>query len=155
MPDRFLDAMRLLTGAVTVVSAGNDETAAGLTATAVCSFSAAPPRLLICLNRAGSTFQALLDTGRFCVNILAADQQDLALEFSGKTGKIGQEKFSGEDWDRQADAAPRHRDALVSIRCNTHFLTLVGTHAIVVGDVVDTHFGARRDSLIYRDGAFV
>lgn len=155
MPEGFLDAMRLLAGGVTIVTAGDDDTAAGLTATAVCSLSAEPPRMLVCLNRAGSTFKAVLESGHFCVNILAADQQELSLEFSGRTGKIGEDKFSGDAWERQPDAAPRHRQALVSVRCNTHVLNIVGSHAIVIGDVVEMQFGARRDSLIYRDGAFI
>lgn len=155
MPERFLDAMRLLAGAVTVVTAGDEDAAAGLTATAVCSLSADPPRMLVCLNRAGSTFKALLESGYFCVNVLAADQKELSLEFSGRTGKIGEEKFSDSDWETNENAAPRHRQALASVRCKTHVMNIVGTHAIVIGDVVETHFGERRESLIYRDGAFI
>lgn len=155
MPERFVDAMRLLAGAVTIVSAGDEAAASGLTATAVCSLSANPPRMLVCLNRAGSTFKALLDSGCFCVNILAVDQKDLSLEFSGQTGKVGEEKFSDALWDHSGNVAPRRCDALAAVQCRTHMVTLVGTHAIVVGDVVETHFGDRRDSLIYRDGAFL
>ncbi len=155
MSEGFLDAMRLLAGAVTIVTAGDGDMAAGLTATAICSLSADPPRMLACLNRAGSTFRALLESGHFCVNILAADQQDLCLEFSGRTGKTGEDKFSDDDWERRTGAAPRHRLALASVRCNTHCLNIVGTHAIVIGDVIETQFGERRSSLIYRDGAFI
>lgn len=155
MPDTFLDAMRLLAGAVTIVSAGEGAAAAGLTATAVCSFSAEPARMLVCLNRAGRTFKALSDTGRFCVNILAADQQDLAMDFSGRTGRIGGDKFAGDDWDVHPDHAPRHRAALAAVRCHLHMMTVLGSHAVVIGDVIETHFGTHRDSLIYREGGFI
>lgn len=154
MPDRFLDAMRLLAGAVTIVSAGEGEEAAGLTATAVCSFSADPPRMLVCLNRAGSTFRALSGSGRFCVNILGGDQQDLAMAFAGRTGMVGGDKFAGDEWDAQPGEAPRNRRALVAVRCHLHMMTLLGSHAVVIGDVVETHFGEHRASLLYREGAF-
>lgn len=155
MPDRFLDAMRLLAGAVTIISAGDGESAAGLTATAVCSLSAEPPRMLACLNRAGSTFKALSETSLFCVNILACDQQDLALAFAGRTGKVGADKFLDDVWDTQPGHAPRHKQALVALRCRVHLMTLMDTHAIVIGDVIDTHFGPHRGSLIYREGGFL
>ena len=154
MPDRFLDAMRLLTGAVTVITAGEGEAAAGLTATAVCSFSADPPRMLVCLNRAGGTFRALVDSGRFCVNILGADQQDLAMAFAGRTGMSGAGKFAGEDWLALPGEAPCHRAALVAVNCHLHMMTVLGSHAVVIGDVAETRFGPHRASLLYREGAF-
>lgn len=154
MPDRFLDAMRLLTGAVTVVTAGEGEAAAGLTATAVCSFSADPPRMLACLNRAGGTFRALVESGRFCVNILGADQQELAMAFAGRTGMSGSDKFAAEYWHTLPDEAPRHREAIVAVNCHLHMMTVLGSHAVVIGDVKKTYFGAPRPSLLYREGAF-
>ena len=155
MPQRFIEAMRYLAGAVTIITAGKDDAIAGLTATAVCSLSANPPRLLVCLNRAGATYQALIESGQFCVNILASGQQDLAMEFAGRTGKAGAEKFEDRHWDRQAGSAPRHLEALASILCNVHHCTLLGTHAIVIGDVVETHVGDASPSLLYREGTFL
>lgn len=154
MPDRFLDAMRLLAGAVTVVTAGEGDGAAGLTATAVCSFSADPPRMLVCLNRAGATFRALIESGRFCVNILGADQQELAMAFAGRTGMSGAEKFAGQEWQALPGEAPHHRAAQVSVNCHLHMMTVLGSHAVVIGDVAETCFGPRRPSLLYREGAF-
>lgn len=154
MPDRFLDAMRLLTGAVTVVTAGEGDTAGGLTATAVCSFSATPPRMLVCLNRSGSTFRALVDSGRFCVNVLGTDQQELAMAFAGRTGMAGADKFAGDEWASLPGEAPHLRSALVAVSCHVHLMTVLGSHAVVIGDVVQTHFGSARASLLYREGAF-
>ncbi|MCH4151425.1 MAG: flavin reductase family protein [Sphingobium sp.] len=155
MSQRFIDAMRYLAGAVTIISAGTEDAIAGLTATAICSFSADPPRILACLNRAGGTYKALVDSGQFCVNILAADQQDLAIEFAGRTGKTGAEKFADGCWETSDKSPPRHLGALASVRCTVHLCTLLGTHAIVIGDVVETHIGETRPSLLYREGAFL
>lgn len=155
MPQRFKDAMRELAGAVTIITAGSGADAAGLTATAVCSLSMEPPRLLVCINRAGTTFAALLASGGFCMNLLSADQQDLAAEFAGRTGKAGGDKFAAANWERSETAPPRHIGALASVQCRVHAMTILGTHAVVIGDVVQTHIGEPGAALIYRDQRFL
>lgn len=155
MPEQFKDAMRMLAGAVTIITTGRGAQAAGLTATAVCSLSMEPPRLLVCVNRSGSTFAALVDSGLFCVNVLSAGQEDLAMAFAGRTGKSGADKFAAEAWDESGEGAPRHRSALAAVRCKVHSISLVGTHAIIVGDVTETHLGPANPSLIYRDQQFL
>lgn len=155
MPQRFKDAMRELAGAVTIITAGSGVDAAGLTATAVCSLSMEPPRLLVCINRSGATFAALLASGEFCVNVLGADQQDLAAEFAGRTGKAGADKFAAADWERSDLAPPRHLGALAAVHCQVHAMTIIGTHAVVIGDVVQTHIGHGGAALIYRDQRFL
>lgn len=155
MPQRFKDAMRELAGAVTIITAGTGTDAAGLTATAVCSLSMEPPRLLACINRAGATFAALLASGKFCVNILGADQQDLAAEFAGRTGKSGTEKFAATTWEWPKDTPPRSVGALASVHCLVHAITILDTHAIVIGDVVHSQIGTPGAALIYRDQRFI
>ena len=110
--------------------------------------------MLACLNRAGSTFRELADSGRFCVNILLTDQQDLAMSFAGRTGMLGSDKFAGADWVDQPGQVTRHRAALVAVQCRLHMMTLLGSHAVAIGDVVGIHFGTHRPSLLYREGAF-
>lgn len=155
MPQRFKDAMRELAGAVTIITAGSGADAAGLTATAVCSLSMEPPRLLVCINRAGATFAALLASGEFCVNVLNAGQADLAAEFAGRTGKAGVGKFVSADWELYDAAPPRHLGALTAVHCKVHAMTILGTHAIVIGDVIETHMGNGGAALIYRDQRFL
>lgn len=155
MPQRFKDAMRELAGAATIITAGTGADAAGLTATAVCSLSMEPPRLLVCINRSGATFAALLASNEFRVNILGAEQQGLAAEFAGRTGKSGAEKFAAATWERPDDEPPRHVDALASVHCQVHAMTILGTHAIVIGDVVHSQIGKPGAALIYRDQRFM
>jgi flavin reductase (DIM6/NTAB) family NADH-FMN oxidoreductase RutF len=79
----FRLAMRRLTGAVTLVATHDGQTLAGLTATAVTSFSAEPARLLACVNLKGSTFRAIAESRRMSVNLLAYRHLDLAQQFGG------------------------------------------------------------------------
>ena len=88
----FRAAMRQLAATVCVVTAGTGDGRRGLTATAVCSLSITPPSMLVCVNRQGAAHRAITENGCFCVNILGADQLDVAHRFAGQTG-AGENKF--------------------------------------------------------------
>jgi flavin reductase (DIM6/NTAB) family NADH-FMN oxidoreductase RutF len=51
----------------------------GLTATAVSSVCAEPPRLLVCVNKSGLTYEKILAIGHFGVNVLAEGQDKVAM----------------------------------------------------------------------------
>ena len=53
--EQFRLAMRSLAGAVNIVSTAHSGHRYGLTATAVCSATADPPTVLVCLNRVATT----------------------------------------------------------------------------------------------------
>jgi flavin reductase (DIM6/NTAB) family NADH-FMN oxidoreductase RutF len=89
--DTFRLGMRRLAGGVTVVtSTDNAGAPVGITATAVCSLSAAPPTLLVCANRRGTIAKSVGFGGRFCVNLLASDQADIARVCGGGPEAGGQ-----------------------------------------------------------------
>jgi flavin reductase (DIM6/NTAB) family NADH-FMN oxidoreductase RutF len=80
----FRGAMRHLTGGVSVITAGRDDDIAGMTVTSVSSLSVDPPTLIVSINRGASSWPLLKRHGFFGVNILTADQLDVAERFSGK-----------------------------------------------------------------------
>ena len=49
----------------------------GLTATAVSSVSAEPPRLLVCINKSGLTHDKIILAQHFAVNVLGENQDDM------------------------------------------------------------------------------
>ena len=55
----FRAAMARFPGAVTIVTARDGDERRGITATAVCSVSAEPPSLLVCLNKRTGTCAAV------------------------------------------------------------------------------------------------
>ncbi|MDE2411541.1 MAG: flavin reductase family protein [Sphingomonadales bacterium] len=154
MIEDFQLSMRHLAGAVNVITAGSGEDAAGLTATAVCSLSMTPPRLLVCINRSGATFAALCRSDRFCVNVLGIAAQDIAEAFAGRSGLTGREKFASSDWIVEDGRPPRFAQAISAVHCTVHSLQVVGTHAVVIGDVVQVANRLDQHPLIYQDRAF-
>lgn len=152
--EHFRQAMRGLVGAVNVVTTVHQGERFGLTATAVCSVSADPPRILACVNVTGRTFRALLDSRRMAINVLAHDQQTIAQAFA---------KFSGGEDDPFAVAgrwcvghtgAPLLEDALVSFDCVVAEFFVTPSHAIVIGEIRDMHVADQRPPLMYFDGVF-
>ncbi|HEY0913184.1 MAG TPA: flavin reductase family protein, partial [Bradyrhizobium sp.] len=82
--DDFRGAMRHLTGGVSVITVGRSEDITGMTVTSVASLSVDPPTLIVSINRESSSWPILKRQGFFGVNILAADQLDVAERFTGK-----------------------------------------------------------------------
>jgi flavin reductase (DIM6/NTAB) family NADH-FMN oxidoreductase RutF len=164
MIEQFKAGMGHLAGAVTIITTGSGPGAVGpgavgpgavgLTATAVCSLSMAPPRMLACLNRHGATFDTLARADAFCVNVLGVGGRALAETFAGRTGLSGADKFADTGWIFDEDAPPRHGDALTAIRCKVHSITLVATHAIVIGDVTAVWNRPDLAPLVYHDRTF-
>ncbi|WP_246812333.1 flavin reductase family protein [Microvirga sp.] len=70
--------MRPLAGGVTIIATEHEGRRTGLAATAVCSVSADPPTVLICINAGASAHEPIRESGRFSVNLLARGQDDIA-----------------------------------------------------------------------------
>ena len=77
-PESFKAAMRVLASGVVMVTARLGERLWGLTISACCSISASPPKVLISLAERASCLPAILETRRFGLSILRADQRELA-----------------------------------------------------------------------------
>lgn len=151
----FKQGMRLLCGGVTIVTTRNEETMAGLTATAVCSLSAEPPRLLACINRAGMTYRTIAESRIFCVNVLAAEQKELALSFAGMTAGNGDRRFDPGSWDALHTGAPVLAHSLAAFDCSVLSILDSGSHAIIIGDVKDVRTQSGLPPLLYMDGTFM
>ena len=76
-----------------------------MTATAVCSLSAAPPMLLACVNREAGAHDPTLQSRVFCVNVLSAKHLDLAAQFAS-SARVP-ERFTTGDWGHARDRRRR------------------------------------------------
>src|SRR3954463_9342895 len=85
-PEEFRDVISHFASGVTVITVMHEGRAYGTTASAVTSLSLEPPMLLICMNKQSETGRAVAGAGCFGVNILAADQVDLAERFARQGG---------------------------------------------------------------------
>ena len=81
----FKRGMRHLAASVTLITTRHRDLRGGLTATAVCSVSAEPPQILVCVNKTASAHDPIGEAGFFCVNILAPDHRKIAERFAAWT----------------------------------------------------------------------
>jgi flavin reductase (DIM6/NTAB) family NADH-FMN oxidoreductase RutF len=151
----FRGAMRHLTGGVSVITAGRGKDITGMTVTSVSSLSVDPPTLIVSLNREASSWPLVKRHGFFGVNILAADQLEVAERFTGKGGLKGAERFAGAQWVTRVSGVPLLVGALSAIECAVEETIERHSHAIVIGRVLDIQTSGRTAALAYWQGRYV
>ena len=146
--------MRHQAGAVAIVATLSEGSRAGLTATAFSSLSDQPPTLLVCVQRKVGAHDLIARSRCFSVNILAADQQDVAVRFSGNSGVHGAQRFEGHGWSRLRTGAPVLEHALAVFDCELVESHGFSTHTIFIGRVVDGATRPDAEPLLYFRGDY-
>lgn len=153
-PADFRAAMREMAGAVSIIAAGCGSRRRGMTATAVCSLSAQPPTLLVCINKDTECHKAIVEHGAFSVNVLGANAEGLANRFAGREGTRGLERFAAGRWSALATGAPVLEDAVAVFDCTLRQSFDGGTHSVFIGDVSAVSTQGGQAALVYRAGRF-
>ena len=148
-PDRFRSVMGRFATGVTVVTASSPEGPVGLTANAVCSLSLDPLLLLVCFDNEARTLPVVRKAGRFCVNVLRAEQEELARLFASKTPES--EKFAGIPHTVH-DGIPVIEGVLAWVGCRLERVIPGGDHTIGIGAVEAAEAGQGEPLLWFRGG---
>jgi flavin reductase (DIM6/NTAB) family NADH-FMN oxidoreductase RutF len=151
----FRRAMRHLVGGVNIITVGRGRDITGMTVTSVASLSVDPPSLIVSINRSASSWPLLKRDGFFGVNILNADQIDLAERFAGKGGVTGADRFASAEWITRVSGAPLLADALAAIDCEVEHIVERHSHAIVIGRPLDIQLSQQTAALAYWQGQYV
>ncbi len=152
--DAFRAAMRHLASGVCLVTHSVGGARAGMTATAVASLSLVPPTLIVCVNRAASTYAGLTPGVAFGVSVLGADHREFAERFAGRTGEEGAERFREGRWLIAPHGAPLLGDALAAFACEVEEIVERNTHAIVIGRVKRAAAASGGGALVYWRGGY-
>jgi flavin reductase (DIM6/NTAB) family NADH-FMN oxidoreductase RutF len=140
--DRFVGAMGRVASSVSVVTTDGDAGRFGVTIGAMTSVSADPPMLLVCIPRDHPAARALLANGMFAVNVLAADQVEVAASFAGNPLRGSPYDFNPGQWRFGPYAAPLLAGAAVSFACSLLEAHEGGTHSIFIGAVNEAAIGS-------------
>lgn len=150
-PAVFREVMRTYPTGVTVVTAADDSGAPlGLTVNSFTSVSLDPPLVLVCIDRAAGSHDRLVSAGRFIVNVLAADQGDVAARFAADPPE---ERFSGLPWRAAAGGGPILEGGAAWLACTIEAVHAAGDHSILVARVTDGH-ATGAPSLVFFHGAY-
>lgn len=114
------------------------------------SVSLEPPLVGFCAGKGSSTWPKLREAGRFCVNVLAADQEEISRVFASKDA----DKFAGLAWDHSPLGSPRLGGALAWIDCELETVHDAGDHEIAVGAVHDVEVGGEGGPLVFFRGGY-
>ena len=133
-------------GVTVVTTSDADGRPAGLTASAFTSVSLDPPLILICVDHKSQTYPTLLERGRFAINILTADQQDVSRRFAST--KL--DKFEVIPYRMSALDLPLIDGALAYLECTTANTHVEGDHTIFVGLVEAASAGDGEPLLYFR-----
>lgn len=128
----FQQAMAAFPAGITAVTTVYEGEPAGLIATSVCSVSAEPPSILVCVNQQAAAHHAIVSAGFFAVNLLTVGQRDVVDRFRTLRGPG---RFEDERWSRLETGAPVLSDAAVVLDCVLDARHEGFSHTILVGVV--------------------
>jgi flavin reductase (DIM6/NTAB) family NADH-FMN oxidoreductase RutF len=147
----FRSALGMFATGVTIVTArAPNGQLVGLTANSFNSVSLTPPLVLWSLSQAASTMDAFRSGSHYAINILAADQQALALQFASR----GADRFANVAFTQGACGAPLLTGAVATFECFNRSRYVEGDHVIFVGEVEQCTHRAGAAPLLYHGGKF-
>ena len=150
----FKSGMRMLAAAVSIVTTGSQEgERAGFTATAVCSVSAEPPQVLVCVNNASATHARIKEWQCFCVNVLSSAQLQIARRFASRA--VDGDRFDAGDWAPLATGAPVLKGCPVNFDCTLVQSVEAGTHTIFIGRIAAVSVIHGLEPLAFVDGQYL
>lgn len=144
----FKLAMSHFASGVTIVTTEHDGKRYGMTVASFASLSLRPPLVLVCIEKAVQTHDAIAGAGKFGVSILGANQADVSSRFASKR----EDKFEGMDIRRGNNGAPLISGALTTLECNVNQHLPGGDHSIFVGEVTDCHTTEGAPLVYFRSG---
>lgn len=150
----FRNAMARVCTPVNVITTKGAAGRGGFTATAMCSVTDEPPTLLVCMNSRSAQTRLFIENRRFCVNVLTQEHKALATSFAGREADM-ETRYAEAEWMDLPSGNQALTDAIVSFDCRLTEARLVGTHNILIGEVMDIR--CRRDghALLYFDRNYV
>lgn len=147
----FRTALGMFATGVTIVTArAPSGELVGLTANSFNSVSLAPPLVLWSLSQAASAMDAFRDGSHYAINILAADQQALALRFATR----GVDRFADVVFTEGRCGAPLLAGSVASFECFNRSRYAEGDHVIFVGEVEHCSHRAGASPLLFHGGKF-
>jgi 3-hydroxy-9,10-secoandrosta-1,3,5(10)-triene-9,17-dione monooxygenase reductase component len=148
------DAMRAALGAfcsgVVVVTALGAREPVGFTCQSFVSLSLVPPLISFSPARTSSTWPRIRRVGRFAVNVLAHDHDELSNTFA----RSGTNKYAGLSWDVSPNGSPLLKGVSAWVDCDLWREYDGGDHTIVIGEVTALDHDIERDPLLYYRGTY-
>jgi flavin reductase (DIM6/NTAB) family NADH-FMN oxidoreductase RutF len=144
-------AIYCLTYGVYVITTKRGEEVSAMTAVWVTQVSKEPLEVVVGLTPESCTTQMLLESKVFAINVLAKEQQELAYAL-GRTTSNETDKFVGVPTMTKSTGSPILCDSVAFVDCRVLSQAKVGSHFVIIGEVVEA--GVLHDVVpaVYRNG---
>ncbi len=141
---------RYPTGVSVVTGIGPDGSPVGLAVGSFTSVSLDPPLVAFLPATSSSSWPKIEPGHKFCVNILAADQEPVCRAFASKAA----DKFAGLSWRPASSGSPILDDAVAWVDCDLEVVHQAGDHLIVIGRVRDLDIERPTLPLLFFQGGY-
>ncbi|MFC5521864.1 flavin reductase family protein [Polaromonas jejuensis] len=150
-PREFRASLAMFATGVTIVTARTPTgELVGLTANSFNSVSLNPPLVLWSLSQAAGSMAALSAGSHYAINILAADQKDLAERFASKR----EDRWKDVLFTEGTTGSPLLKGAAATFECFNRSRYEEGDHVIFVGEVERCSHRAGAAPLLFHGGRF-
>ncbi|HYW55578.1 MAG TPA: flavin reductase family protein [Polaromonas sp.] len=147
----FRAALGMFATGVTIVTTRDPSgELVGLTANSFNSVSLEPPLVLWSLAQAAGSMPALSTGSHYAINILAADQKELAERFSARRDG----RWVGVEWTEGKSGSPLLTGAAATFECFNRSRYEEGDHVIFVGEVERCSHREGAAPLLFHGGKF-
>jgi 3-hydroxy-9,10-secoandrosta-1,3,5(10)-triene-9,17-dione monooxygenase reductase component len=144
-PARFREVLASFATGVTIITALDGEEMAGMSANSFTAVSLEPPLVAFCAAVTSTTYPRIRRAGRFCVNVLAEDQVEVAKLFSLR----GVNRFAEVSWAPAPSGAAILDGVLAWVDCDIVAEYPAGDHHLVIGAVHHLQAAADRAPLLF------
>lgn len=138
------------TGVCVVTAEADDGSRSGFVVGSFTSVSIDPPLIAFYPDKKSSSWPKIEAAGRFCVNILSAEQEHLCRQFAAK----GNDKFDGVATRRSELGSPILEGAVAWIDCTIESVGDAGDHYIVMGRVLGLDIESGALPLLFFQGGY-
>ena len=162
-PDILRTVLRRFATGVAVVTTWDGDHPFGTTVNSFSSISLRPPLVLVAFDRTRRIVPALRRSGRYAVNVLGEERQDLSDCFAGGPAPAlennqgdNRAELCGAEWRRGATGLPVLVDAIASLECTIVDVHQAGDHDLYIARVdAALASGERPMPLLYYSGRYL
>jgi 3-hydroxy-9,10-secoandrosta-1,3,5(10)-triene-9,17-dione monooxygenase reductase component len=149
-PKVMRDVLGHFVSGIVVVTASGPDGPLGFTCQSFASLSLDPPLVSFAPARTSTTWPRIRSVGRYCVNILASDHQQVSNGFAVSGGN----KFEGVEWVPSPYGSPLLEGVSAWVDCDLYAEHDGGDHTIAIGRVLDLGADETRIPLLYYRGRY-
>ncbi|HEY7233941.1 MAG TPA: flavin reductase family protein [Gemmatimonadaceae bacterium] len=145
--ETFRQLLSRFASGIAIITSRDAERDVGMTVSAFCSVSLAPPLVLVCVDHAASMHSLLLQHPKLGINIMSSQHESHCRRFADRRET---RRFDGVSFTRGASGVVLLDDAMAHLECQLVQHCLAGDHTIFIAEVERGAMSEGRPLLYFR-----